>query len=347
MNYPAWMRRVSTLPVWLPAAVGASLMLAAVAFAALTSPAELEEIVVAEAGQPSLALLYVAEAKGYFRDERVKVRFTTFTLGRDALDSVIAGHADIATVYQTPTLIRLYEGRPLAIVSTLHSSTRSHVIVARRDRGIIMPSDLRGRRIGVTPGTTTEYFLAAFLAAEGISSDAVQRENIEPAGYERALSTGAVDALVAFNPHPYTLERNLGKEALSVFRSDVFVETSLLVGLRDRLAAKAEATRRLLRALARAQEYAARHREESIAIVARRLGATQPEYAIREGWDSLRLGIGLDNVLLATLELEAEWMRSTRGVKGLAPDLEAALAPQYLNESSPEAVTIMPRPKRP
>lgn len=345
MSRVGWKRRVLALPPWLPAAVGAALTLGAIAYQTLGPDAEPEELVVAEASQSAFALLYVADAKGFFRDERVNVRFATFGLGRDALDSVIAGRADIATVYPTPTLIRLHEGNSLGIVSTLHTSTRSHVLVARRDRGIAAPADLRGRTIGVTRGTSTESFLSAFLAEQGIAASEVRIESVEPPAYARALSDGALDALVAFNPHPALLERAIGKDRLSVFPSDVYVEASMLVGVRARLDSKREAVQRMLRALARAQRHAARHREESILIVAERLMTSQPEHAIRRGWDALRPAIGLDHVLLGTLSMEAEWLRSARKFQGPDVDLEAALAPQYLGAASPEAVTLVPRRK--
>ncbi len=42
-------------------------------------------------------------------------------------------------------------------------------LVARKDRGIVNVSDLRGKRIGTTKGTIAEFHLGRFLALNGIT----------------------------------------------------------------------------------------------------------------------------------------------------------------------------------
>ena len=46
-------------------------------------------------------------------------------------------------------------------------------IVARKDRNILKPSDLKGKRIGFSPNTTSDYFLDMFLLANTISRSEV------------------------------------------------------------------------------------------------------------------------------------------------------------------------------
>jgi ABC-type nitrate/sulfonate/bicarbonate transport system substrate-binding protein len=50
-----------------------------------------EKLVIPEASQPVFALLYVADAKGFFKEAGREVTFKSFPLGRDALGSVIEG----------------------------------------------------------------------------------------------------------------------------------------------------------------------------------------------------------------------------------------------------------------
>lgn len=302
-----------------------------------------EKLVIAHGSQPAFALIYIADAKGFLRDEGLDVEFQDFTLGRDALASVISGKADIATVYETPTVLQMYQGQPLGILSTLHSSTRSHALLARRDRGISQPADLRGKRIGFTPGTSMDFFLALFLAGEGLPADSVTRVPVEPGAYQQALGDKAVDALVTFNPTMYSLQQKLGKDNLAAFYSNVYVETSMLVGMRDNLLAKPEATKRLLRAAIRAKEFAAQHREESIQIVFKRLAHLYPEAAIRHGWDLFKLEVELDNGLLTLLTQEAQWMRDNGRFKTPVPDFTDAIMTAPLKSVDPSAVTLLGR----
>lgn len=300
-----------------------------------------EKITLALIEQPAVALIHVAEEKGLFREVGLEVSYHKFALGRDALLDAIAGRADLATVYDLPVAINLYHGHDLAILSTLHSSNRGHAVVARRDRGIAAPADLRGKKIGVTPGTTTDYFLQVFLAGEGVAAAAVTTVPVEPGAYEAALLSGQVDAQVAFNPNLYALRDKLGPERGVVFYSDAYTEFSVLAGRRDVLAAKGEAVRRLLRALVRAEIYLRDHREESLAIVAKRLANTYSEASVRAGWDTLSHEARLSHLLLAVLTQEGNWLKNSGRFQTPVPDFEQALLREPLAAADPRAVTLL------
>lgn len=300
-----------------------------------------QKLTLALAEQPAMALVYVAEARGFFREAGLEVSYNKFVLGRDALADAIEGRSDLATVYELPVAIGLYKGHDLAILSTLHSSTRSHALVARRDRGIAVPADLRGERIGVTRGTTLDYFLQVFLAGEGIAPGEVRQIPLEPADYEAALLGGQVGALVAFNPLLYSLRGKLGPERAAVFYSDAYIEFSLLVGRRDIVMAKAEAMRRLLRAIVRAEAYVRDHREESIAIVAARLADRFSAEVIREGWDALKHEARLSHLLLTTLTQEGNWLKNSGQFHTPMPDFGRAMLHEPLAAADPGAVTLL------
>ena len=181
---------------------------------------------IAVVAQPVAALVHVADEKGFFREEGVEVALSAFDLGRDALASALAGGADLATVYDLPVARQLNAGEDLAILATLHRSVSGHAVLARRERGIARPEDLRGKRIGVTKGISTDYFLALFLTSHGLPQAAVKEVPLEPADYAQALAGGAIDALVTFNPHTYKL-----REGWSAFRAEARLDNLLLTQL--------------------------------------------------------------------------------------------------------------------
>ena len=296
---------------------------------------------IAVVAQPVAALVYVADGKGFFREEGVAVELSAFDLGRDALASALAGGVDLATVFDLPVARKLSEGEDLAVLATLHRSVSGHAVLARRDRGIAHPEDLRGKRIGVTKGISTDYFLATFLTSAGIPRTAVREVPLEPAAYEQALLGGGLDALVVFNPHTYKLRAALGAEQSVLFRSDLYLETSVLVGRRARVAEKREAVLRALRALVRAEDFIRDHEEESIRIVAARLAGKFSESAVREGWSAFRAEARLDNLLLTQLIQQVHWLRENNQRERALPDFARALAAEYLAAVRPRAVTVL------
>lgn len=299
------------------------------------------KLTIAEASQPVFALVYVADAKGFLKEAGLDVTFTSFRLGRDALASVIEGKADLATVFETPATRRIYEGKDLAILTMLHTSTRSQGVLARRDRGISTPADLNGKRVGLSLGSSQEYALSVLLATEGVPAGGVTKVQVEPAEYEKLLLGGGVDALMVFNPYQFSLGRTLGERAV-MFYSDAYTETSMLAGMRDVVTGKREALTRLLKALLKAQDFIERNREEGIRIVAARLAGHFEETFIRDGWDNVKFEAKLDNVLVSTMALEAQWMKDSGRFAGPLPDFRKALFTDYLRAVKPEAVTVQP-----
>lgn len=302
-------------------------------------PAETLRLALVE--QPVTALVHVAEAKGFFRAEGLAISYSTFALGRDALAAAIDGKADLAAVFDLPVATRIYEGQDLTILSTLHVSTRGHGLLARRDRGIARPADLRGKRIGLTKGITSDYFLSVFLAGEGIASTQVSEVPLEPEEYEAALAGGKVDALVVYNSPLSDLRKKFGAEATVVFHTDAYQQSSLLAGRRAVVERKAEATRRLARALVRAEDFMKRNREESIGIVAARLAARFPEGAIREALEAMVPEARLGHVLLTTLTQEGHWLRDSGRFQTPVPDYSQAILRDPLTRADPGAVTLL------
>jgi len=59
-------------------------------------------------------------------------------------------------------MFAIMEGNKISIIATIQTSNRNNAIIARKDRGILTPQDLRGRKIATTFGTIAEFFMDAF-----------------------------------------------------------------------------------------------------------------------------------------------------------------------------------------
>ncbi len=100
------------------------------------------------------SLVFIAAANDFFKAEGLEVTLQPHASGQAALNAAPAGQADLATVAEVPVIFAAASGRPVMIIASIASQIRDQGIVARRDRGIAHASDFKGKRIGVTLGTS-------------------------------------------------------------------------------------------------------------------------------------------------------------------------------------------------
>ncbi|RPJ61409.1 MAG: ABC transporter substrate-binding protein [Acidobacteria bacterium] len=115
------------------------------------------------------AAIYVAHEKGYFKDEGLDAALQIHASGQLSLQAVLSGKADFGAVAETPIAYAAVGGKPFSVVATISQIERGTLIVARKDRGILQAGDLKGKRVGVAPGTTGDFFLHIYLTTSYIN----------------------------------------------------------------------------------------------------------------------------------------------------------------------------------
>ncbi|OUR79692.1 hypothetical protein A9Q83_04695 [Alphaproteobacteria bacterium 46_93_T64] len=301
---------------------------------------QIEKLRMAEASQPVFALIYLAESLGYFADEKLEITYDSYTSGRDALNSVVSGKNDIATVYETPVVLQAFNGVELAVVAELHNSTSNTGLVARKDRGIHVAADLRGKRIGVPLKTNAEFFVSLFLSSHGIHPNEVTLVPVKPNDMAATLKGDTVDAISVWNPNLYKTKAAFSEDEITSFYSDVYTEISVLALKRDNADQRGEAILRLLRALKRAEAYLKENSAEAKKLVIAQL-PPNVQITAPHVWDAFSAELKLDTVLLSTLQGEADWLKEAGSFSDKSmPDFTALIDTQYLNEIYPQAVTI-------
>ena len=155
----------------------------------------LQKITVAYTYQPQSTLVHVAVAKGYFAGEGLDIQPLMHTYGKVALQSVIESKADFATVAETPVMFSVLRGDKIFVLANIEASSVNNAIVARKDAGIAVPGDLKGKRVGFTPGTTSDFFLDSMLTANGLTRKEIQPVALKPEEMQDAMMVKKVDAV--------------------------------------------------------------------------------------------------------------------------------------------------------
>lgn len=297
------------------------------------------KLTVASVDTPGFALFYIAQNKGYFKEENLEVTNKPFPRGIDALSDMLKGYSDLAFAYEAPVVRKIYEGGQLRILSSVTISTKNVAIVGRKDKGISVATDLKGKKIGVTKNSAHEFFLYSYLTSQGIRLSDVTIVDGEFKSLAGMLKAGKVDAVSSGNPFLYDVKKEFPVEEIAVFYSDSYTESALLSGRDDIVASKKEAMIRFIRALDKAEKLYLSNNKEALEAVVTEL-PTLSEETIRGTWGAYTPTLILNNVLLTLLNREGQWFKDNEIYTSELPNFRNAVLPDYLKTVKPDSVTI-------
>lgn len=144
------------------------------------------------------APIVVGQKKGLFQKEGVKVsytliedpvqRFAAFKAGRlDGIASTVDTYARTAA-----------KGVPSKVVLGLDASVGGDGIVAKK--GIDSVAQLKGQKVAVSEGSTSEWLLAYVLDKHGMSLDDVQKTDMTSGDAGAAFAAGRIPVAVTWEP---------------------------------------------------------------------------------------------------------------------------------------------------
>ena len=315
---------------------GSALLLSAASGSGLATATDLTIAV----AQHALSLpLYVADNEGFFADEGVRVRLVPCVTGARCLRQLFEGTADVATAARTPIMFSSFERSDFAIVATYGSSSEDHKLVTRRGAGIERPGDLRGRRIGVTFGTTAHYFLEAYLLMNGVDPRSVKEVNIPPGVVVQALLAGQVDALATWEPNAWRALQSHKDEVSILPSAGVHTLSASLLIQRRMVGARDKDLAAMLRAVDRAVRFIRGQPHKARQVLAERL-VTDMKF-VEWIFPSMQFRLSLDQSLVKTLESEARWAIREKHVAATAvPNFLPLVHGAPLRAVAPDAVSI-------
>ena len=290
------------------------------------------------------SLVWIAENKGYFALNGVEVTIKEFDSGRAAFTSMLnppagGGGLDMVTVAQTPVMFNSFDRSDFAIVSAIVSSYNEITVLARRDRGITKAGDLRGKKVGMTKGSSGQYFLDLFLSNNNLQLSEVEKVDLPTSQLVSNLTTGSVDAISTWNPHLYNAQKVLGGESIIFPTRKILRVDFYFVPNKNFLQNHPEAIARFLQALKQAEDFIKNNEDKSVDIVTKRLGLDRAFVA--SVWGDYQFGLFLDSTIIQTLENEAAWaIQNKLTDKTEVPDYHAFISVDALTQAAPEKVQI-------
>jgi NitT/TauT family transport system substrate-binding protein len=167
---------------------------------------------------PAFAPWQLAQQRGYFAQEGLKVNFVTAKGGVDAAVQVGAGNAPVGGAIGDTPIIARAQGVPVKAVALLGGRALAHLAV-HDGKGINGPKDLKGRTVSVMAyQDTTYYVLLGMMASAGLKKNDVDAQAAGPAGVWQLFAAGKTDAMSAV-PEWIVNARDAGAK-VKVYESD-------------------------------------------------------------------------------------------------------------------------------
>lgn len=283
------------------------------------------------------ALEWIAHERGFFGKVGLDVDIKGYASGKDAIAALRGGQAEVATAADFVVASGSFTDPGLRVLANI-SYYRNKSVVARRDRGIERPEDLKGKRIGVTSPSGAEYTLYVFLAMHGLDEKDVTLVHLSPKEIVDAMARGSIDAAITWEPHVQEIQSLLGTGA-ATFEGSVFDVYLLLVTRQETVTAKEKAMKKLMHAMVLAEEWARANPDEARTLIANRFHLNPAALDLQ--WRRMQLAVTLPQELLVTMDGQARWLagRSDKGVAAI-PNYSGFIAPALLRSVKPSAVTL-------
>jgi NitT/TauT family transport system substrate-binding protein len=202
-----------------------ALAAATVAFAppARAQTEEVTYLLPAAAFLPAFGPWMLAQTRGYYTQEGLKVNFVVAKGGVDVAKQVGAGNAPIGGAIGDTPIIARAQGVPVKAVAVLGGRSLTQLVV-HEGKGINGPKDLKGRTITTMAYQDTTFFaLQGMLASAGLTKADVDAQAAGPAGVWQLFAAGKADAMAAVPD--WIVSATQAGAKVKVFSSDDFFKS--------------------------------------------------------------------------------------------------------------------------
>jgi NitT/TauT family transport system substrate-binding protein len=239
--------------------------------------------------QAQFAGLYVAQEKGYYARENIKVQFLEGGQDINIADAVISGKAQFGVVAPEDVLISRSRGAPLKAIAAIYRRS-AVVFLAMADSHITRPQDFTGKTVasgGGEGGATRdiEFQFVALVKKLGLD---LSKISVVPFDQKcTGFIKGDVDVTPAFSTGNLIRLRQEGMKLNLIWPSDYGIHfySDTLVTTDETIREKSGLVIRFLRATLKGWQDAIRNYEEAVTITLKYARMKDPRFqtAMMEG----------------------------------------------------------------
>ena len=292
---------------------------------------KLVKVILAQNPVPHSTLTIVAKKKGFFKEQGLDVQVKEFTTGKLCFDAMLGGGANFSTVADTPIVYAGFSNQPVYLIATIESSPLSVKILARKDKGVEVPADLKGKMLGTFKGGSAEYFLAKFLIKNGMTMDDSKIVYMRPPELVAAIIRGDLAAISMWEPHIYNAKKAIGENTITFTGEDIYTETFNIAVMKEFAENNGKTVDKFLKALSKAENFVKQHENETKQILIDSISIDQE--VLDNIWPNFRFDLVLEQSLIDQLSNGAKYAIESGAVPpdSKIPNYNDMFEPRFLH----------------
>lgn len=200
-----------------------------------------------------------------------KVEVIPFESPTEGKNAVVTKSVDYGMFGIASATLGAAAGEPIVVIAS--ACNRGMAVIAAKDSSIGSIKDLKGKRVGIWPGSTQEVFIFERLRMEGMTVSDIIPVRVFFSDMHLALAHGDIDAYVGAEPGPsVSLASGVGKLVEYPYSTAMGALNMIFGAHRDTLSEKSKLTKVILDIHRQASEFAMKNPDELVKMAVAKLG---------------------------------------------------------------------------
>ncbi len=265
-----------------------------------------------------------------FAPADLKIEIIVFDSPTDGKNAVVTKSVDFGTFGIAAAILGGAVGEPVVVVGAL--SNKGMGVISKAGSDIKSVKDLKGKRVGIWPGSTQEVFIMERLRMEGLSIKDVTPVRVPFGEMPAMLARGDVDAYVGAEPGPALSITSGAGQLVEYPYSTPMGGLNMIFGTHEETVAKnPDLVRTMLKTHSQAVEFMMANKPIVTDMTVQKLGANRAAVDQALGANNVEYVWKLDATVQGQAKTYAQQMLELKQIRAL-PKFDTFLNPKFSNE---------------
>ncbi len=256
-----------------------------------------------------------------------KIEITTFDSPTDGKNAVVTKSVDFGGFGIAAATLGAAAGEPVVVVGAF--CNKGMGVIAKAGSDIKAIKDLKGKKIGIWPGSTQEVFILERLRMEGLGIKDIQATRVPFGEMHAMLSRGDIDAYVGAEPAPgLSLSTGAGQLVEYPYGTAMGGLNMIFATHEEMVAKDPELIRTMLTVHRKASEFMMSNKAAVVEMTVTRLGANKAAVENALAANNVEYTWQLTDTVLTQARTYANQMLEMKQIRAL-PDFAKFLNPTF------------------